>query len=410
MSKLVRILLLIVLVFTSTVFAVPAGAAAPKLLPVPGPCVEGVLPGGALSLICVPTTGWNGELVVYAHGYVAYNQPLGFYNLSLDDGTYLPDLIQTLGFAFATTSYRRNGLAIVEGVDDVRNLVTAFKTLTGRTPRRTYITGPSEGGAVAALSVERSADLFSGGLSLCGPVGDFKSQIDYWGDFRVLFDYFFPGALPPSPVDIPQNVIDTWDNFYAPQIDALVSTNPSAASQLIATSKAATDPANPATVNQTTLNILWYNVFATNDGKAQLGGNPYGNIGRVYSGSADDAALNAGVARIAADASALANIPPYNTSGRVRVPLVTMHTTGDEVVPFWHQVLYRKKLVMNGSLPYVTQIPIARYGHCNFTTVEVLAAFGILVLQTTGQGLQNVPAQYNIAPVQSEMRTRAGRF
>ena len=85
------------------------------LLPVPGPCVDDVLPAGALSRICVPAQGWNGSLIVYAHGYVAFNEPLGFYNLELPDGTYLPDLVQSLGFAFATTSYRRNGLAILEG-------------------------------------------------------------------------------------------------------------------------------------------------------------------------------------------------------------------------------------------------------------------------------------------------------
>ena len=33
-------------------------------------------------------------------------------------------------------------------------------------------------------------------LALCGPVGDFAGQIDYLGDFRVLFDYFFPGVIP----------------------------------------------------------------------------------------------------------------------------------------------------------------------------------------------------------------------
>src|SRR5579872_4325422 len=94
----------------------PAGASAAAT---PGPCTSGALPSGALSLICVPAAGWNGELVVFAHGYVAINQPLGFYNLTLPDGTNVPLLLQSLGFAFATTSYRQNGLAILEGEDDI---------------------------------------------------------------------------------------------------------------------------------------------------------------------------------------------------------------------------------------------------------------------------------------------------
>lgn len=409
MSKFVRILLLLVLVFTSTNIAVSADAAAPKLLPAPGPCVQGTLPSGALSLICIPASGWNGDLVVFGHGYVAFNQPLDFYNLTLEDGIYLPNLIQMLGYAFATTSYRQNGLAILEGVEDVKELVAAFPNVAGQPPRRIYMTGASEGGIVTALLVERSPELFSGGLSLCGPVGDFRKQIDYWGDFRVLFDYFFPGALPPTAVDIPSEVIVNWEGTYKPAIDALVTANPDAAQQLIRTSGAAIDPAAPTTVNETTLGLLWYNVFATNDGKSKLWGNPFDNTRRIYRGSENDVALNLGVARYSADPSALAAMVPYNASGRVRIPLVTMHTTGDEIIPFWHQVLYRKKLLANGNFG-VIQIPIPRYGHCNFTTEEVLVAFALLVRQTTGRDLQYVPPQYDLASVRAQIERAQAEF
>jgi hypothetical protein len=32
--------------------------------------------------------------------------------------------------------------------------------------------------------------LYLGGLAICGPIGDFGQQINYWGDFRALYDYF----------------------------------------------------------------------------------------------------------------------------------------------------------------------------------------------------------------------------
>ena len=77
----------------------------------PGACVDGRLPSAALSRICVPSSGWNGALLVYAHGYVAPTLPV-----VIDDpafgGTPLSSTIQSLGYAFATTSYRRTGLAI----------------------------------------------------------------------------------------------------------------------------------------------------------------------------------------------------------------------------------------------------------------------------------------------------------
>ena len=149
MRKLARIFLLLTILASGTLAVAPVQAAPPEpgranpdLLAIPGPCVDGILPGGGLSRICVPAAGWNGGLLVYGHGYVAFNEPLGFYNLSLADGTYLPDLVQSLGFAFATTSYRRNGLAILEGVADVRELVAKFVADVGQ-PVITYIAGAS---------------------------------------------------------------------------------------------------------------------------------------------------------------------------------------------------------------------------------------------------------------------------
>ncbi|PYM94295.1 MAG: hypothetical protein DME04_08465 [Candidatus Rokuibacteriota bacterium] len=41
-------------------------------------------------------------------------------------------------------------------------------------------------------------------------------------------------------------------------------------------------------------------------------------------------------------------------------------TTGDEIIPFWHENLYREKLDF-ASRSKVTQLPIARYGHCTLT-------------------------------------------
>jgi len=167
---------------------VPAVGRAQSALP--GPCEPGALPSHALSLICVPAAGWNGELVVFAHGYVAPGPTLDFSDLTLPDGTYLPILVQRLGYAFATTSYRQNGLAILEGVEDVRELVTAFSA-TVSTPLKTHLTGASEGGLVAALLAERSPDIFSSVLATCGPIGSFALQVDYFDDFRVLLTISF---------------------------------------------------------------------------------------------------------------------------------------------------------------------------------------------------------------------------
>ena len=410
MSRLLRIIVLFAVLASGTLMAAPAGAEDVPI--VPGECANGVLPGNALSLICVPTSGWNGGLIVFAHGYVAPGEPLGFYNLDeFPDGPSLPDLVQSLGYAFATTSYRRNGLAIREGVEDVQNLVAAFKTKYPGFAGPAYITGTSEGGAVAALLAEQSPPLFDAGLSLCGPIGDFRKQIDYWGDFRVLFDYFFPSVLLPVGGDamhIPAELIAGWEDVYQPKVLAALQTNPLAASQLISTSKAAVKLGDPTSIGQTTRGLLWYNVFATEDGKEQLRGNPFDNRTRIYRGSWNDWRLNRLVQRFTAGQAALDAMAPYNTLGEPRIPLITLHTTRDEIVPFWHQTLYRMKLLANGSTG-VVQIPILRYGHCNFTTNEVLVAFSLMVLGATSQQMY-VPPQYSIDAAHAEMEKAAQDF
>jgi len=349
----------------------------------PSTCVDSTLPSLALARICVPTPGWNGALLVYAHGYVAPTTE----KVAIDDpvfgGTSLSNSIQSLGYAFATTSYRRNGLAILEGVDDIRELMAAFPGVAGKAPTRSYLIGFSEGGLISALLAERSPTLFSGVIAACGPIGDFQKQIDYFGDFRVLFDYFYPGQINASPIKIPQSLLTSWTNPN-PAISSALATGPISATQLISVALdsplAAIVRAESSRTVSTTQNLLWYNILATNDASAQLGGNPYGNASRVYAGSSDDATLNAAVPRFAANPAALTALARYQTTGRVLNPLIVLHTTGDDVIPFWQALLYMNKL---RSTRNVTLMPVNAYGHCAFSSFDLLGAFNLLVQQAT---------------------------
>jgi hypothetical protein len=358
---------------------------------------DGAQSSGAIYRICMPEPScYNGDLVIYAHGYVDAYKPVGIPEgqLTLPDGTSIPSLINSIGYGFATTSYSRNGLAVVEGVRDVRNLVDVYTKDVGA-PKRVFMVGPSEGGLVTAKAVEAYPTVFTGGLAACGPIGNFRAQIDYIGDFRVLFDYFFPGVIPGKATQVPQSVIDNWDAIYVPRIKAAVAAKPAAAVELLRVGKV---PIwfNPANIEDAILSVAWYTVFATNDAAQQLRGQPFDNIGKWYMGSSNDLRLNLLVERYAAAPQALATIQNfYETTGLLGIPLVTMHTTGDQVVPYWHEPLYRTKVQSTGSAGKHINIPVLRYGHCNFKAAEVLFGFALLVLQTTGQqlpGLQPVPA------------------
>lgn len=346
---------------------------------------DGVQNSGAVYRICMPAPGqWNGELVIYAHGYVAFNKPIEIpeNQLSLGTGPSIPEIVNGLNYAFAATSYSTNGLAIKEGVADVLDLIDVFTRDVGA-PQRVYVVGPSEGGIITALILEQNPDKFVGGVSACGPVGDFPSQINYWGDVRVLFDHYYPGILPGSPVQVPPFVIQNWENYYDARIRAQLLATPSTRDEFM---KVARIPmaSDSATNIDSIMNLLWYNVFATNDGVLKLNGQPFDNSRRFYTGSDNDILLNLQVERFRADADAVNEMQNfYQTTGDIQVPMVMLHTI-DEIIPYWHEVLYSFKVAGKGQQANHTNLPILwRYGHCNFTPVQLLIAFVIAIQQAT---------------------------
>lgn len=367
--------------------AAPAPRAAPRAatqahVPAGATCENGVQASGAQYRICLPTL-WNGGLVVYAHGYVSPTRPIEIPEdqMTLPNGVRLDDFVTSQGYAFATSSYRTNGLAVLPAQEDLVDVVNIFKAQHGQ-PGLVLVAGVSEGGLVAALLAEARPDVFSGALALCGPTGDFRRQVDYFGDARTLFDYFFPGLMPPTPVSIPADLLTTWETAaYSTTVKPVITDPANAArlEQLLATAQLPFDPAAPQTQEQSVEQVLWYNVYATNDATAKLGGQPFDNQARVYQGASDDAALNAGVQRFAADPAALAAISAYQTTGKLALPLVTMHTSGDPVVPAWHADLYNAKIAVSGRAPWHQDFRFDRYGHCTFTPLEVLGGFNRLV-------------------------------
>jgi pimeloyl-ACP methyl ester carboxylesterase len=335
----------------------------------------------ALYRVCFPTT-WNGDLVVYAHGYVSAGEPLALPDDRVE-GQSVAQIVTGLGYAYAATSYRANGLVADLAVDDVAQLAEEVRRRFHPDPLRTFVVGVSEGGLVAALATERRADLFDGGLAACGPVGDFVAQIDYFGDFRVVFDYFFPGVIPGAPLDVPDSVRAKWASTYVPAVAAALQADVPATLQLLSVTGAPTDPQDLLSAGATVIGALWYDVFALRDARERLGGQPYDNVGRVYQGSLDDQALNAGVARVTADAAARAALGRFETTGMLTAPLATLHTTGDPIVPAAQSELYAAKVAAAGAGPQLESKAVSRYGHCAFRQSELLDAFTAVVARAT---------------------------
>ncbi|NID12137.1 DUF6351 family protein [Fibrivirga algicola] len=348
-------------------------------------CTVQTLKTGEIYQICKPAN-WNGDLIMYAHGYVSPYEPLA---ISTEADAIAPLLISQ-GYAFATTSYSVNGLAVQPGITDIVNLRKSFVKQYGR-PGHVYLTGGSEGGLITTLAIERYPDLFDGGLALCGPCGDFQRQINRYVDFRVLFDYYFPGVLPGTAVAIPDQLMQNWQSVYVPLILGAMQANPVNTQKLLATADLIYAAESPATSAQAVLGLLWYDVFATRNATQVLKGQPADNTTSVYinpfGSPAENQQLNQQVQRFAGDKQAMKIIEKdYQTSAALRIPLVQMHTSGDFLVPFWHLPLYQQKTVLKGTAALFTPIPIPdRFGHCTFTETELATSFGLLVAKVTGQ-------------------------
>jgi len=349
---------------------------------------DATAPGGGVVRICMPSSmPWNGDAVIWAHGYVEPGREVAIPEEQLClGGTFcLPEVIPALGFAFVTTSYRTNGLAL-DAVDDVIEALDLFKDAHGA-PAHVYLVGASEGGLVTALGVERRPDLFDGGVAACGPIGDMDRQVAYYADFRVLFDYFFPGLLPGTVGNVPDEARANWETLWNDTLKPAIFA-PEAASrlaQLLRTARSSYMANDPLTIETTVHDALWYNVFAGNDLVAKLGGMAYDNTARHYMGSNDDAALNAAVARIAGDPDAFATVDArLQTTGHLTVPLVTLHTWMDQQVAYVQEILYTMKVRDAGASALRVNVPVFRYGHCNFRPLEALLSFAIVVARVMG--------------------------
>jgi pimeloyl-ACP methyl ester carboxylesterase len=344
--------------------------------PWPSPvCQEGTL-GGQESLICVPPAGWNGTLVVYAHGYVAPQAPIA---LPAEELGRFPGLILYLlqqGYAFATSSYSKNGYAIEQAGNDLNALVGYFNSLPLPQPtQKVLLVGASEGGLITTMLVERRSNLYAGGLAMCGPINGMPDQIDYLADFRVVFDAFFPQVFQFGAADVPPDAFLSWESEYVPDITKVLRLHANKTQELFNMTGAAFS-GDPTDYLTTTEAVLYYSVWGTNDLIATAGGMPYDNRDTWYEGAHNDVALNARVERVAGSDLARGYITNYyQTSGLLLRPLVTMHNDFDPAVPSWHEDRYAARATPGLLLRIPVEEP---YGHCAFSSEEILTAFETL--------------------------------
>ena len=315
--------------------------------------------GGARFKIEVPEN-WNHGLVMYCHGY--------------DDNAGLPDdkavqpvfdVLLTQGYAVAESGYSAGGWAVEQAVTDTEALRKYFGEKYSQ-PKETYIAGRSMGGFLTMMLVEQFPGAYDAGLALCGPLAPAPWSWERLAfDRRVVFDYYFPQALPP-PNKVPPNFQET--DVLKNKILKLLTAHSGNARILRRYSGIHSNP-----------DLAQLLVFATHilmDLEQRAGGNPFDNHNTIYVGAGNDNAVNDGVKRYAADPGALAYLQKYYTpTGRLERPLLAIHTTYDPVVPSWMPNEYSLLTRSAGKGDLFVQQYVKHDGHCMITPEEIGRGF-----------------------------------
>jgi hypothetical protein len=101
-----------------------------------------------------------------------------------------------------------------------------------------------------------------------------------------------------------------------------------------------------------------------------------GNTNTEYTGSSDDELLNAGVQRYEATPDAANYLKHwYQPSGKLSIPVVTLHTTRDGAVPLFHEAAYEDLVSAAGRSDMLLQRSVDAFGHCAFGIPDQVGAF-----------------------------------
>lgn len=379
---------------------VPFSLAFTFALALPAPAqthFSGSIGPGSFYEIDVPAA-WNGDLVLYAHGIVQAERPV-VPPTTQDGYDQMRAALLSAGYAVAASSFSSNGWSLDDAVRRTHQLSGIFRSKAGQA-RRTFLVGHSMGALAIVKMVETWPGQYDGALPICGPLGGTLAELQYAGDARVTFDFYFPGLLPGTPFDVLPGTeyLSPFDpggpSALFLQVYGALTANPAATFQW---ATAARLPfVNDTELGNAALYVVGFALRYTNDFIERVNGKtPYDNMATQYEVNVADPAtnaylsalLNAGVQRFSADRAALNYYDRnYAPTGRIGVPVLTVHTTRDPGIPFSHEELFAATVGAEGRSDLLVQRPIDRWGHCAITPGEIQAAFADLVeWVTTGQ-------------------------
>ena len=325
-----------------------------------GASVSGEIGPGSSYFLHVPEN-WNGDLVLYVHGYTAPVFPLGPPPTEPVDA--LRDQILARGSAFGYSTFSENGYALRDAAQRTQQLLGVFSSRF-EPPRRAYLLGYSLGG-LAALSLLERNDSFAGAVTVSGILGGTRRELEYVGNVWVLFDLLYPNVLPWTLYEAPP-VFDP--NEIIGPVVAAIQANPQPAQVLTQIHQTPIPFSNGEEFVASIVQALVLQAIAVRDLLDRTHDHAFfDNSGTTYTGNLPPellADINARVARYASrpDAKAWAR-QQYEPSGNLRVPLISLHMQLDPVVPIFHEDVYEERVTQAGLESFFLRRDIPGYGH-----------------------------------------------
>jgi pimeloyl-ACP methyl ester carboxylesterase len=318
-------------------------------------------------------TNWKGKLVMYAHG----REFIGGVPMSKN-----PDWVKRMtpfwerGYAVAASDYRKQGFALVEGVDDTETLRAYFFKTYGK-PDSTFITGHSMGGGIALATMENFDQNYNGALSMCPLSSRPFLQCRFAFDIYATFEALFPNLVKPLA-----DILDPSKNN--PPLESAAKA--AAKGKELNLAIIEKDPILAMALAQKfdiQLKDLGMSVLFSadiiRDVVTQMKGNPFDNTNTIYTGFPNNLDLNKKVARFSANVDNNLMFAKYDRTGNIGKPTVLLHSIYDPLIPSQLAVVNFENMVHKMSKSqFLTVEYTGGQAHCTFTAEETGKAFDTL--------------------------------
>jgi hypothetical protein len=320
--------------------------------------------GGSVYQLEVPAD-WNGGLVLFMHGYGELAPTAG-----VSPPGYRRYLIGQ-GYAWGASSFSSTSLIPGRAADETAALWDLFASRYGR-PTRAYVTGTSMGGAATHIAAERYGNRFDGALGQCGAASQTPAA-------AIAPDFFSAAAYVAG---VTQREFDRSSGTHALIRDRILPAlrRPRIHRRFEDIMVSLTGGARPfdrlgfrmeEETNWERAELQVAAGIASNRHTVYHLGSPSPVTSREFNRRVVRFHTNAALRR--------AFLAGNETTGRLAMPLLTMHTTGDGQVPIEQARIHRRRVDAAGRRRLLVQRFFTDPGHCGFTTTEWEAAFEALV-------------------------------